>query len=199
MTRSQAARPPAFACMLRSIRAAASSSATEPRRCSVPCSCPTLPLSMPSYIPSNESATSRGTPTCARAAARLGRNECRLHMATEHLGEGGRDIVSTTSRLSLREGPSTSRFALRSGRRVGRSHLAPENSAEHCRFPTRSFVVTMRGQKGPTQTRRQTMRVMVFVKATEDSGKAPPPTPERSRRWTRDGERGKGQAAAARL
>src|SRR6185295_14869924 len=36
----------------------------------------------------------------------------------------------------------------------------------------------MRRQKGPAQTRRQTMRVMVFGKATEDSEKGAAPTAE---------------------
>src|SRR5215216_1059675 len=36
----------------------------------------------------------------------------------------------------------------------------------------------MRRQMGPAQTRRQTMRVMVFVKATEDSEKGVAPTVE---------------------
>jgi hypothetical protein len=35
-----------------------------------------------------------------------------------------------------------------------------------------------RRPKGPAQTRRQTMRVMVFAKATEDSEKGVPPTAE---------------------
>jgi hypothetical protein len=49
---------------------------------------------------------------------------------------------------------------------------------ERCRSPTSSFVVSMRRQKGPARTRRHTMRVMVFVKATEDSEKGVAPTPE---------------------
>src|SRR5262245_45400755 len=50
--------------------------------------------------------------------------------------------------------------------------------AERCRFPASSFVVPMRRQLGPAQTRRQKMRVMVFAKATEDSEKGAAPTPE---------------------
>ena len=66
----------------------------------------------------------------------------------------------------------------------GRSSVRFERRAklaERCRFPASSFVVPMRRQMGPAQTRRQTMRVMVFAKATEDSEKGAPPTPERVR------------------
>src|SRR5262249_8719466 len=49
--------------------------------------------------------------------------------------------------------------------------------AERCRFPASSFVVPMRRQKGPAQTRRHTMRVMVFAKATEGSEAGRAPTP----------------------
>src|SRR5689334_10597103 len=54
---------------------------------------------------------------------------------------------------------------------------APNRFADRCRFPASSFDAPMRRQKGPAQTRRQTMRVMVFAKATEDS-ESVPPTPE---------------------
>src|ERR1700731_571910 len=49
--------------------------------------------------------------------------------------------------------------------------------AERCRFRASSFVVPMRRQLGPAQTRRQTMRVMVFAKATEGMSLGEP-TPE---------------------
>src|SRR5262245_23472125 len=50
--------------------------------------------------------------------------------------------------------------------------------ADRCRFPTSSFVVPMRRQLGRLKTRRQTMRVMVFAKTTENSKMDGPPTPE---------------------
>src|SRR4030095_997905 len=46
-----------------------------------------------------------------------------------------------------------------------------------CRFPASSFVVPMRRQMGPALTRRETMRVMVLAKATEDMVLGEP-TPE---------------------
>src|SRR5262245_16199240 len=51
--------------------------------------------------------------------------------------------------------------------------------AERCRFPASSFAVSMRPPHGAgLKTRRQTMRVMVFGKATQDSEKGAPPTAE---------------------
>ncbi len=59
---------------------------------------------------------------------------------------------------------------------------------------TSSFVIPMRAPKGPAQTRGQTMRVMVFMKATEDSKMDGAPRPS-SRGIRRDGpvHRGAGQ------
>jgi hypothetical protein len=50
--------------------------------------------------------------------------------------------------------------------------------AGRCRFPESSFVVPMRCRIGRLENRRQTMRVMVLVKATEESEQGVPPTPE---------------------
>jgi len=47
-----------------------------------------------------------------------------------------------------------------------------------CRFSTSSFVIPDERSTVPAQTRRQTMRVMVLVKATEDGDKGVSPTPE---------------------
>src|SRR6266404_952683 len=53
-----------------------------------------------------------------------------------------------------------------------------EKFAGRCRFPKTPFVVPMPGAMRPALTRRQTMRVIVLVKATDDSEKGFLPTPE---------------------
>ena len=69
--------------------------------------------------------------------------------------------------------------------RCPRASNRREKFAGRCRFPKTPFVASMIRPMRPAQTRRQTMRVMVFVKATEDSEKGVPARrPRRSRRWT---------------
>src|SRR5204863_9349135 len=63
--------------------------------------------------------------------------------------------------------------------RIAAQHRdSPKEFAERRRFPARSFVVQMGRQTGRLTTRRQTMRVMVFAKASEESEKGVAPTPE---------------------
>src|SRR5262249_20360153 len=59
----------------------------------------------------------------------------------------------------------------------GKRFARREKFAGRCRSATSSFVVPMRRQRGPAQTRRQTMRVMVLAKATEGMALGEP-TPE---------------------
>src|SRR5450432_2091675 len=74
--------------------------------------------------------------------------------------------------------------------RLGGLHAFPEGDvpalrldgrkrfAGRCRLLKISFVVPIPGRRGRLKLRRQAMRVIVFVKATEDSEKAILPTQE---------------------
>jgi hypothetical protein len=64
-----------------------------------------------------------------------------------------------------------------------------------CRFPEAPFDILMSGQQGPAQPRKQTMRVMALVKATEDSEKETT-SAEWTGRWDSGDDRYMGAALA---
>src|SRR5580692_9290179 len=65
-----------------------------------------------------------------------------------------------------------------SGRSRPRRLNGRKRIAGQCRLPKIPFVVPIPGRPGRLKLRRQAMRVIVFVKATEDSEKAILPTQE---------------------